>query len=162
MWECFVACRTSSATWFSSGTYREVRLWSGPSPNCCTLRWRRSSGPNYCPRPRTALSRSDKHSLYVYWSIFYGKGEANKTAIVFLTVVLFYEFGKILDLKTVADMNFVSFLSLVSLLFSMVTWCLINWAFVVNVCFDWSFVRKVYFYWLLVVEVCSDWSVGML
>lgn len=97
MWECFVACRTSSATWFSSGTYREVRLWSGPSPNCCTLRWRRSSGPNYCPRPRTALSRSDKHSLYVYWSIFYGKGEANKTAIVFLTVVLFYEFGKTLD-----------------------------------------------------------------
>lgn len=108
MWECFVACRTSSATWFSSGTYREVRLWSGPSPNCCTLRWRRSSGPNYCPRPRTALSRSDKHSLYVYWSIFYGKGEANKNAIVFLTVVLFYEFGKTLDRKTVGDMNFMS------------------------------------------------------
>lgn len=99
----------------------------------------------------------------MYWSIFYGKGEANKNAIVFLTVVLFYEFGKILDLKTVADMNFMSHSCHWYLYcFPWLHDACFNWAFVVNVCFDWSFVRKVYFYWLLVVEVCSDWSVGML
>lgn len=154
-------CRMSSATWSSSGTYREVRPWSGPSPNCCTLRWRRSSGPNYCPRPRTALLRSDKHSLYVYQDISGRDRQIMK--VVFLTVVLIFEFGKILNLEIDSDMKFISHSCQYHLYcFPWFHNASFNWPLVADVCFDWSLFIKVFFWLVAVVEVCSDWSVGML
>lgn len=86
-----------------------------------------------------ALSRSDKHSLYVYQDI---RGRDRQIIkVVFLTVVLIFEFGKILNLEIDSDMKFISHSCQYHLYcFPWFHNASFNWPLVADVCFDWSFV----------------------